>query len=468
MNIGNSSKITKFVFTFVVLAFLVLVMTNVTKLPASTSATLPAFPGAEGAGSHTIHGRGGAVLEVTNLQDAGQGSLRAAVESKGARIIVFRVGGNIVLQSPLVIANPYLMIAGQTAPGDGVVLSGSQVVVATHDVVIRYLRVRSDGYISDQKKEIDGISIWPNWPWDPYLGDEAYNIIIDHSSISWASDENICTSGRVRDVTIQWNIISEGVNRQGRFGKGLLISDGSKNISIHHNLFAHNDQRNPLTTGDTSADVVNNVIYNWGHSASVSQGGSGKYSNLPSNANFVGNYYKRGVDLASLEIWLNKNLTAKSQFYVRGNIGPRRLTDDVDNWSITGGTWNTPAPVIYKSQKPIRFPPITTSSAEDAYLVVLANSGATLPDRDLVDQRIVKDVRNGTGKLIQKNIDEVGGFPSYQSGVPEVDKDHDGMPDHWEVKYRFNPTNPADRNGDADQDGYTNVEEYLNGTDPRA
>ncbi len=261
------------------------------------TSAIPAFPGAEGFGANALGGRGGDVIEVTNLNDDGPGSLRAAINSEGPRIVVFRTGGTIELQSTLEIINPFITIAGQTAPGGGITLknrssSKGTLFVRTHDVVIRNLRSRP-GPPAERSSNGDAIEI---------LGPDAYNIIIDHCSFSWAIDEVVSTWYAAHNITIQWSIIAEGLNcskhEKGCHSMGMLLgSEGSGNISIHHNLFAHNHQRNPFIKTSGLVDVVNNVIYNpWG-TPSVATDDFGEVQ-----VNYIANYFKRGADTASGKI----------------------------------------------------------------------------------------------------------------------------------------------------------------------
>lgn len=439
---------------------------------------LPAFPGAEGAGTTTTHGRRGIIYQVTNLNDSGQGSLRAGIELKEPRIIVFNVGGAIELETPLVIKNPYVMIAGQTALGDGIMLRNQPLIISAHDVVVRYLTIRSDGYPS-KSEEMDGLAIQSPHPSNPYLGSEIYNIAIDHCSIGWSSDENLSVIGNVRDVTIQRSIISEGVYRVPRNGRGLLLGPASNNITIHHNLFAHNSHRNILSRGSSLFHFVNNVIYNWGFAATQLYSGWTKWLKEPTHANIIGNYYKRGVDLASSEIiYLTEErspdaepeepgpLPLGSKTYVFDNLGPRRKSNDSDHWQITSDNadWSIPAPLHYQSSEPISFPQSLTTihSAEEVLIDVLKDVGANSPKLDSVDRRVLNETMKGRGTLISKNADEVGGYPVYTSGNPKPDSDNDSIPDGWEDRLGFNKYDSSDALLDADGDGYTNIEEYLN------
>jgi len=427
---------------------------------SSLALAAPAFPGAEGFGANSVGGRGGRVIEVTNLNDSGSGSLRAAVEASGPRIVVFRVGGTIELQSSLIITNPFITIAGQTTPGGGITLkSGSNVNTAlgieAHDVIVRYLRVRPGAGGQD------GIGVFYN---------KAYNVIIDHTSISWAVDENVSTWYDPHDVTIQWSIISEGLNcsthPDGCHSMGMLLgSDGSRNISVHHNLFAHNAGRNPRVKTSGTVDVVNNLIYNprfeggWGPSHVSSD-----YANVP--INYVGNYYKAGINSGTADYYLS----GYGAIYLEGNITPKRPSNDMDK--IVGVIRSRDSGYVVSTRHAA--PPITTSSAFNAHDQILAEAGANMgldasgswySRRDAADERIVNDVIQGTGKIID-DPSQVGGWPALDPGTPPQDSDHDGMPDKWEIANSFNPNDPSDGPRDRDGNGYTNVEEYLNSPVP--
>lgn len=407
------------------------------------AAVLAAFPGAEGFGTQTVGGRGGRVIEVTNLNDEGSGSLRAAVQASGPRIVVFRIGGTIKLTRSLTILNPYLTIAGQTAPGDGIMLRDAGILVKTHDVVVRYLRVRrGPGGFGD--------SIW--------AGAGAYNVVVDHCSLSWATDENASITEVARNVTFSWNIISEGLanstHPEGSHSMGTLLEQ-TENISLHHNLYAHNDLRNPRLTDQGQAEFVNNVVYNWNQMGSELSSAS---LVQPSFGNFIGNYYKPGPNHSGRSaIDIRNGIHPDSRLYLKGNLGPGRNSDTQDEWAIlTGGTaaMRSNTPVVPLSGMN------TATKADAAYETVLARAGATLPQRDQIDARVVNEVRNGTGRIIDDPA-QVGGWPSLAAGTPPQDGEHDGMPDEWEQARGLNPQ-ADDSAQDRDGDGYSNVEEYIN------
>ncbi|MFA6244667.1 MAG: hypothetical protein WC655_27230, partial [Candidatus Hydrogenedentales bacterium] len=416
----------------------------------------PAFPGAEGCGAMTPGGRGGAVLFVTNLEDyvPGQdapipGSLRAAVEAKGPRIVVFRIGGIIELKTHLVIREPYLTLAGQTAPGDGICLKNYTCSLEeTHDVVIRHLRCRPGDGIG---VELDALS----------TGANCKNIILDHCSVSWGSDETLSVSGAGQDlITVQWCVISEtlddSVHTKGPHGYATLLRTDGR-VTFHHNLYAHHRTRcpRPGTYGKDPGlllDFENNVIYNWNAPA-------GYTAKDPARINYVGNYLKPGPSTTD-RLYAFTIGGDSTRMYVAGNVLEGVEGGVADNWTLISKASDT-----HKAKVPFPRVPVASQSAQDAYRLVLEDAGATLPIRDAVDTRIVENVRDGSGQIINSQSD-VGGWPSYASGEAPPDSDQDGMPDSWEASHGLNPVSPADATQDKDEDGYTNVEEFINGTDP--
>lgn len=413
---------------------------------------LPAFPGAEGYGAKAVGGRGGQVIEVTSLNDSGPGSLRDAVGASGQRIIVFKVSGNIRLLSTLSIRNPYITIAAQTAPGGGITLYGYGLRVQTHDVIIRGLRFRAGDITGDADPyNIDSLHILGS-------GNPVYNVIIDHSSISWGIDKNIGVWGNqdqlgvaLHDITIQWSISSEALNssfhpKGNTHSMGMLLSSVA-NVSIHHNLIVHNNARNPKFSKGTTGESINNVIYDWGNYPTVIQ---------DAMVNIIGNYFIEGPSHTNskkgIDVW------SGGPIYVEGNIGPQRPTNNGDEWNAVDGDRLAQSLSYVVPPSGIR-----TQTAFEAYELVLDHAGA--PMRDAVDARIVQQVRDRGGSLISSQ-DDVGGWPDLAQTTPPEDNDHDGMPDTWETARGLNPNNPSDGNDDRDGDGYTNVEEYINSLIP--
>jgi pectate lyase len=424
----------------------------------SPASDLPAFPGAEGFGANTPGGRGGKVFIVTNLDDSGPGSFREACLADGPRIVVFAVSGTIALKTPLTVTKPFLTVAGQTAPGGGICLRDATFAIATHDVVVRYLRSRLG---DETAREADALDVLNG----------SSNVIIDHCSATWSIDEALSLSGNNQNITVQWCLIGESL-RQSKHAKGphgygsLARANGP--VTFHHNLWIHNDARNPRM-GDNYGrgptfprfDVRNNVIYNYGGTASgLTQG------NL--QANYVANYIRPGPSSkAKTPITVgNKPLDSDLQFYIRDNVfeGSDELT--ADNTKFFSAYEIDGKRQVRIFEQPFAAPAVKTVSAREAVELVLATVGASLPQRDAVDARLVAHVRTRTGKMIDSQT-EVGGWPELASGTAPVDTDRDGMPDAWETKHGLNPRDPADAALDSDKDGYTNLEEYLNGTDPK-
>ena len=420
---------------------------------AGPTATVAAFPGAQGFGATTPGGRGGKVIAVTNLSDDGPGSLRAAVEAEGKRIVVFRVSGLITLTRKLIIKNPYITIAGQTAPGDGICLRNFTFVIATHDVVVRYLRSRL-GDLTAQ--EDDSITIAAG----------AKDVVVDHCSASWSIDEDLSLAGDVSNITVQWCLIAEGLNHskhsKGEHGYGSL-SRANGPVTWHHNLWAHNVSRNPRL-GDNygrppypTFDVRNNVIYDYGEIASGLTQGVLK-------VNYVANYIRPGP---SSKVTTPIHIGGPSDliFYITGNV-----FEGNDALTLNNSRFFDPEVIDGKRQvrtveTAFDAPAVTTTSASAAFESVLDAVGASLPRRDSVDARIISEVRQRRGSIIDSQ-QQVGGWPEMKSTIAPQDSDGDGMPDDWERRYRLNPRDPADANLDPDRDGYTNIEEYLNGTNP--
>lgn len=366
-----------------------------------------AFPGAEGFGANSVGGQGGEIYEVTNLNNSGVGSFREAVEASGARIVEFSVSGTIVLTSKLQVINPYITIAGQTAPGGGICLKGSGtwngscLAIGTHNVIVRYIRVRQ-GAMTNTANSRDGILIGSATP------GVVHDVIVDHCSISWATDENVTIWWDPYDVTVQWCIISEGLHDSthtgGPHSMGVLVGGtGVTNISLHHNLIAHNNSRSPRCAYEGTHDIVNNVIYNPG-----AEIGSFKNDTGDLLVNYVNNYIRRGGDSdgGSYEMAFAAAVGSNNYIiYVNGNIGPNRITDDLDEDLVV-----LPAFRSYVTATRNTAPLIITTSAIEAYEQVVMNAGAILPVRDIVDKRIVNDVINVTGGIID-DPSEVRGWP---------------------------------------------------------
>ena len=362
-----------------------------------------AFPGAEGFGRYAVGGRGGTIYEVTNLDDRGTGSLREAVEASGPRIVVFRVSGTIELQSRLRVQNPYITIAGQTAPGDGICLKNHGFQISTDHVIVRYMRFRlgdNDG------AEDDSVTIY-----------KGQNIILDHCSASWSVDETLstdcsgdpCTTGHYAgNLTVQWCMITESLNcsihEKGCHGYASLLRGGYNNgYSFHHNLYAHHRGRSPRPGNYNSytddpcgliLDFRNNVVYNWGGSYA----GYNEDTTTVTRMNFVGNYYIEGYNSSGDDAFRENCKYSRAYFndnWMNGICPP-------DPWSLVQfkGTWTTEELTAYKLSSSLPVEPVTTDDAVTAYERVLADVGASFPQRDAVDVNIINDVIMGTGEII--------------------------------------------------------------------
>jgi pectate lyase len=420
--------------------------------------SLPAFPGAEGFGAETIGGRGGRVIAVTNLNDSGPGSFRAACEAEGSRIVVFRVSGLIPLKSKFKITHPNITIAGQTAPGQGICIKDVGVNIDADQVILRHLRFRPGDPL---KKEMDSLSIGAG-----------KDIIIDHCSASWSIDETLSINGDCDRLTVQWCIISESLNKsfhkKGDHGYGSLIVAASGAYSFHHNAYIHNNSRNPRPGAKENMpglrfDFRNNLIYNWGMRA-------GYDSQTAVRMNYIGNYLKPGP--SAWESGRNQMFLVGgplTRLFAEGNVLEGYPDETRDNWLAIKPSEQylseEDLQKIVRVNEPFPSGPVTTDSPEAAYQKILAGAGATLPARDAVDRRLMEDIKSGTGKIINSQ-DEVGGWPEYKSAEPPIDSDNDGMPDDWEKSHGLNPEGAADGNQDRDGDGYTNIEEYINGIMP--
>lgn len=422
-----------------------------------------AFPGAEGYGRFARGGRGGRVIAVTNLDDSGPGSLRAAVEAEGPRTVVFKTGGTIQLKSKLIIRNPYVTVAGQTAPGDGICVRGYTFgLYGTRDAILRYVRIRV-GDESGQTMDGTGFA-------------SSDHCIIDHCSVSWSIDEAVSSRG-AGNITFSRNIVAEPLNianhAKYRPGKehGFAGSISGNIGSFHHNLLAHAAGRNfslagGLTRGGKFAgflDIRNNVVFNWVHRTND---GGVKACNL------VNNYYIPGP--ATRVFHLLKpdvgNPDDPQQYHVSGNIMEGRDHYAADNWHRECVVVDPKHWPLIRREQPIFEPFVTTHDAKQAYESVMDDVGANLPRLDAVDQRVLDDVRKRSfthrgsrGHLpgIPDSQADVGGWPELAPGIAPADADNDGMPDTWESANGLNPLDPGDATADADHDGWENLEEYL-------
>ncbi|MGJ8685711.1 MAG: Ig-like domain-containing protein [Nonlabens sp.] len=404
---------------------------------------LKAFPSAEGFGKFATGGRGGKIIEVTNLNDSGNGSLRAALGESGSRTIIFKVAGTIECSSYLQIknGNGNVTIAGQTAPGDGIAIKGAEFRIMASNVIVRHLRIRPGDNTSGSNE--DGLRVVA------YKNTRTENVIIDHCSISWGKDEIVEIGGiggtsNVRNVTIQNSIIGENTNTK----YGLLLWNRAQNISIFQNLFVHNKERNIRSSTCTSSfEMVNNLVYGF------------KDATIPTYENHfdvIGNVYKSNPNLKPNSTLIQ--LTASLNNCPDGNIsGTKGYIDDniFDGGSVKVSSNINPylqtSPVFNSGISPMK------SSSVESY--VLTNAGANKPSRDSADARVIKDVINKTGGLLSK-VSDVG-YPILQSGNAYKDLDKDGMDDIWEASVGLDPSDYSDGKKDANNDGYTNLEVFL-------
>jgi pectate lyase len=420
---------------------------------AGEATFLPAFPGAEGAGADTPGGRGGHILFVTNLDDDGPGSLRAACEQSGPRTVMFRVSGTIRLKSPLTIQQPYITIAGQTAPGDGICLRDQPLIVTANHVVLRHLRSR----LGDESgRQTDCITFFGG----------ASHVIVDHCSTSWSIDECLSLSGDIGHVTVQWCLIGEPLRAskhvKGPHGYGSL-SRATGPVTWHHNLWLHADARNPRLgdyygRGIPTFDVRNNVIYDYGATATgLTQGHL--------RANYVANYLRSGPS-SKARTPITVGPDSDLQFFIRDNVFEDHTDFTADNAKFFSAMEIDGRRQVRLFAEPFPVAPVTVTDAAEALAAVLAQAGAILPRRDAVDARLVEHVRTRGGHIIDSQRD-VGGWPELRSAPAPADSDEDGMPDAWETAHNLNPHDAADAWQDADGDGYTNLEEFLTATNPR-
>lgn len=448
--------------------------------PTPVNEVAIAFPGAEGFARDVTGGRGGRVIKVTNLNDAGAGSLRAAINETGKRIIVFDVSGTITLKSNLNIKNNDVTIAGQTAPGDGITLRDYPVYIDADNVTIRFLRFR----MGDAAKQ-EGDALGARFRKD---------IIIDHCSMSWSTDE--CVSFYANEnTTIQWCIIAESlrnsVHGKGAHGYGGIW--GGRKASFHHNLLAHHDSRNARLGEEAGkafaltdlTDIRNNVVYNWGSNSF--------YGGEAMNVNMINNYFKpgpatianNGASKQGRIISIDKNKIEGTEvyniwgkFYINGNVVETNSNATNDNWaygvynqfhSSYGTVSESDKAAMRLSQPHPVNDNVVTYEAAKAYQQVVSYSGASLV-RDAVDLRVIETVKNkifsangsnGSTNGIIDTQSDVGGWPELKTASPLKDSDGDGMPDTWEVANKLDP-GKANANGKELSTGYDNIEVYIN------
>lgn len=438
---------------------------------------LVSFPGAEGFGSRSVGGRGGKIIAVTNLNDSGPGSFRSALGETGPRIIIFKVSGTIFLKSPIRVVSPYCTIAAQTSPG-GIAIGGDSFLINTHDIIIRGLRSRVGDLDNDPSKpgiqpigdDRNSVNI-ATLPGSPGFEYAPFNVMIDHCSFTWGVDEVTTTYYGANNITIQYSIMSEclyqSLHSEGKHSKGMLIGADTNALTVHHNLQSSNDERNFRTLDNSYSELINNITYNWGFRGlhfSATDHNEGKV--YPGYLNLIGNIFKPGPSSRS-EINQGINLDDKKQaqpdsakVFMYGNVTTGAYTSDTPQKSGAAGKTSL---LTSELAMPISSN-VRIQTPEEAYYTVLENVGAITPKRDAVDERLVRDVINGTGRLIDSQT-EVGGWPEFENIPYPTDSDNDGIPDEWENTNGLDPKSAFDASQYAPS-GYTWIEEYINSLIP--
>ena len=486
---------------------------SLTSCTVTAHTSTPAFPGAQGGGAASVGGRGGFVCEVTNLSDSGRNSFRDCLTRSGSRTVVFRVAGTIWLRSQVTISNPYITIAGQTAPGGGILFSGTQmpagsmIFVATHDVTIRYIRIRvgvSPLHTGGPANGVVGISV---------MNYDIYNIMVDHISISWWDNKPFIIYSNygpgIHNVTVQWSMTNEGLapsasrpNSQSVCGGAGTSSTDPVNAAFHdddyhHNFFSNCSHR-VLETAQATMHYVNNIHYNWSYFATETLGAQ--------SSDIIGNLWKAGplttqsVCYSTVaggricqgppqkyEIHISDGsggaapTVGPPSVYMLGNKGPNQRNSAGDQWAMANMITcyqcdpAGPVPSSWRRRTPMPAQqyPITADDVNNLENVLFPTVGASqrvdcsgnwVLNRDAVDTRLINEFKAGTG-IIPGSENDVGGFPNIDPGTACVDSDHDGIPDAWEIAHGLNPKDPSDGRK-LNRDGYTNLEHFLNGASP--
>jgi hypothetical protein len=429
--------------------------------PADAPHGVTAFPGAEGFGRFARGGRGGAVYPVTSLADAGPGTLRACAEAAGARTCIFRVSGTIAVDRWIEILQPFLTIAGETSPG-GIAIRirdgrDAPMLIQTHDVIIRHVRLRP-GPSSIPSTNVDTIQI----------SGGAHDVILDHVSTSWPTDEGInivghgekpATCGETRNITVQWSILSEGLDRsnRGAHSRGTYFGYGAGPVSLLHSLIASNMRRNPLSNMRGQFDMINNILFNSGRYNAEYYTRFGDLAvNMIGNAAIVGPSSDKSTQLYLADYF--RDYPATFRIHAKGNLDVHRRTDRGDERLVLEpNDWR-----YFQSTPvgPLSVPASAISGPAEAYRTVLMAAGATRPVRDAADTRLLRDMMVCRGAIIDDPA-RVGGWPVLGGPPAPPDRDDDGMPDAWEVAHGLSPDDPADRNGDPGGTGRTHLERYL-------
>lgn len=405
-----------------------------------------AFPGAMGWAATTPGGRGGAILRVTNLNADGPGSFAAAVAAKGPRIVVFEVGGVIDLGAKEIrIGEPYLTIAGQTAPSPGITFIRGGLDVATHDVVVQHIRIRvgDAGLPKKSGFECDAIS----------TAGAAHDVIFDHITATWATDENMSASGQRFEgpdpdkwrqmashrITFSNNIIAEGLtfatHAKIEHSKGSLIHDNANDILIVNNLYAHNYERNPLLKGGVRAAIVNNLIYDPGQRAihyNLMAEEWGDKTWQVGKLTLVGTVLRAGISTPPALAMVELGGYGDLELYMKDNIAVDQIGRPLP---MLGRYTTSPAKIIETKTPPLWPPYVTPMPASAVQQYVLHNAGARPWDRDYNDVRLIADVAEGRGYIIASQ-DELHGYPVQKPTARPFN------PDDWNL-FDMTPKNPA-------------------------
>jgi hypothetical protein len=397
--------------------------TGVAQTPAAPAVSQLAFPGALGWAADTPGGRGGQIIRVTNLDAEGAGSLRAAIETSGPRIIVFEIGGVIDLnRRTLVAREPFMTIAGQTAPSPGITVIRGGIDVATHDVIIQHLRIRPGSA---------GQPISSGWDEDSLSTQSAYNLIVDHCTLTWGTDENLSASGprftgatpdewrrgTSHRITYSHNIIAEGLahSTHSKFehSKGSLIHDNITDILIYGNLYAHNVERSPLFKGGVRGAIVNNLIYNPGQRAihynlMAEEWGNQAFQN--GQMSVVGNVLRAGISTPDALAFMMIGGHGDVEYFGRDNIAVDRIGRALPMF----GRYATGDARIIQVRRPPTWPAgLEAMPATEVERYVLRHAGARPWDRDRNDIRVIADTAEGRGEIIDSEA-QVGGYPVHE------------------------------------------------------
>jgi hypothetical protein len=411
-----------------------------TPSPAVAEAALPAFPGALGWAAQTPGGRGGRIIRVTNLDAAGPGSLRAAIEAEGPRIVVFEVGGVIDLgKQTLRLRNPFITIAGQTAPSPGITLIRGGMDISAHDVVVQHLRIRPGSAGGEWMSgwEEDGISTVAAW-----------NVIIDHCSLTWATDENLSASGprftgttpeewragTSHNITFSNNLNGESLaystHSKGEHSKGSLIHDNVTGLLIVGNLYAHNFERSPLFKGGVHGVIVNNLIYDPGQRAIHYNLAPEEWLDHPyevGRMSVVGNVLRAGPSTPTDHLaFMMIGGAGDVEYYGRDNIAVDQVGEPL---RMFGRYTTTGARIIETAQPPVWWEGLRPLPAQAVQVAVLSQVGARPWDRDVRDVLLIAEVAEGRGEIID-NEREVGGYPAVTEATRKPFN-----PDDWDLRF---------------------------------